>query len=148
MQVIEPCYHFSWGRDLLFPGIELVSVDGKVSKKRLSSSSFRFRWMPPFSSSREVRAANCEGAWRMWGVKKISSSVLESFFVLRLKRFPKKGMSPRNGILFSETALESCISPPIITVWLSGVTTTVSAERELIKGALTVPELPLEIGPH
>ncbi len=74
----------------------------------------------------------------------MSSSVLASDLVLRLKRFPTKGRSPNTGILLSESASDWYMRPPMMTVWPSGVTTTVSALRELMSGALTE----LEMGTH
>src|SRR5258706_208284 len=73
----------------------------------------------------------------MRGVRKIINSVFSSLRVLCLKRFPSKGMSPRSGILLSDCILALRMRPPMITVWPSGVTTTVSAERVSMTGAKT-----------
>jgi len=82
----------------------------------------------------------------MW-VRKMISSVLALFLILCLEKIPEQRDVARNGILLSLSAFESSIRPPMITVWPSGVTTTVSAERWFISGALTVPPVPTESGP-
>src|SRR5207248_10281349 len=73
------------------------------------------------------------------------SSVLVLPRALRLKSAPNPGMSPRIGILLSVAVLLFSIRPPIMTVWPSGVTTTVSAERLSMTGAKT-GLLPVVIG--
>jgi hypothetical protein len=82
-------------------------------------------------------AANCVGAWITYGVRKIKSSSRELLATLRLKTFPRNGMSPRMGIFCSEEDLSRCIRPPMTTVCPLGVMATVLAETVSMTGALT-----------
>jgi len=121
---------------LLFAGFfdfgasfEGMSFTGNESRKR-SNCSFvtAFRTSDLAFSSAES-AASWGGAATMCGVKNMMSSVFESLLCVCLKSTPRYGISPSKGILVSVWAFWSWIRPPITTVWPSGVTTTVSAER-------------------
>ena len=90
--------------------------------------SVRFTWSTVSSSSLSVPST-------MYGVRKMSSSVLLSVLVVRLKAFPKNGISPSSGTLLIVELVCFCINPPMTTVVWSGVTTTVSAEVLLMIGA-------------
>src|SRR6266852_3226498 len=115
-----------------------ASLAGKSSMNRFNSCSVNALGAnSALLLSLLDRAANCAGAITMCGVKKMMSSVFESCLTLCLKRYPNKGMSPRNGILLSDCILLFCMRPPMITGCPSGVTTTVSAERILMTGAVT-----------
>ena len=57
-------------------------------------------------------------------------------FCVRLKRLPSKRDIAQEGDLGFGLALVVAIRPPMMTVWPSGVTATVSAERTSMTGAL------------
>jgi len=61
-----------------------------------------------------------------------NSSVLSVVVSVFLNRLPRKGISPKSGILFSMTLSLSRIKPPRTTVCPSGTITTASATRLLI----------------
>ncbi len=82
-------------------------------------------------------AANCVGAWITYGVRKIKSSSRELLATLRLKKFPRKGISPRIGIFCSVEDLSRCIRPPMTTVCPLGVMATVLAAIVSMTGAFT-----------
>src|SRR6266498_5629631 len=115
---------------------------GRPSRKRLSSCSVNaFGANSALPRSVAESPANWDGAITMCGVKKMINSVFESVLDFLLNRFPRSGMSPSRGILLSELILLFCMSPPMMTGCPLGVTTTVSAERMLMTGALTPPPM-------
>src|SRR6185503_18532783 len=61
--------------------------------------------------------------------------------IVRRNGKPRMGMSPRSGILRTVSVRWVSINPPITTVWALGVTTTVSAERLAMTGALALLEM-------
>src|SRR2546423_9553191 len=78
-----------------------VSLEGNIFKNSSSSLSSRDLVVPDFFVSDSDKAAISLGAGMMCGVRKIKSSVRASLLILRLKRFPSSGISPRKGILLS-----------------------------------------------
>src|SRR5258708_10109998 len=115
-----------------------AALDGKSSMNRFTSCSVKALGANSALLLAVLdRAASCDGAITMCGVKKMMSSVFESCLTLCLKRYPNKGMSPRNGILLSVWILLFCMRPPMITCCPSGVPSTVSVDRILMTAAHT-----------
>src|ERR1051325_1496149 len=113
---------------------------GRSLRNRFNSSSLKDFRGSIFARSASVKAASWVGLGMMCGVRKIISSVFESLRCWRLNKLPSTGMSPRNGILVSFFDFASWMRPPMMTVWPSGVTVTVSADRVLMALA-KMPEL-------
>src|ERR1035441_7123851 len=95
---------------------------GNSSRNLLSSSSVNPLAASDLCLSLAESAASSFGDRTICGVRKITSSVLESLICVRLKKLPSNGISPSKGILVSVLDLEACIMPPMTTVTPSGVT--------------------------
>src|SRR5215471_15496434 len=126
------------------------SLVGIVSRNLFTSFSVRAFIASEFFCSLVETAAISIGVPMTYGVRKISTSVFWSVLTVCRNSTPRSGISPRNGILVTDSALAVCIRPPMTTVCALGVTTTVSAERVLMTGALTVacPVGLLAMGTH